>query len=596
VAAVCGRAGAAWAFAFVIALYGGLLRLDAFIQKYGTLDHPAWARVLTQDVAPIAAWVRPEGFSWRRDSNPYVGGDPVNYIKFAREMSSFYQAHVREPVFLALTRGWLWALDGQDAAVSFASITGSTLSIVAVFLLGSTLLSRPAGLIAATLLAIEREAITWAPDGWRDDTFTATVLFAAWSLVRLRRQPTTANALLAGVCCAIACLTRITALTFVLPALVWLVIDGSSPPRRERAKQAALAFALFAVGLAPYLISCAMATGDPLIAVNYHTIYYRHAEGMSIAEPMSATEYLRTKLAERPIATLDTAFNGLSVQPFITKWNGFGRWSEGLATALQWLAVAGLGALAFAAPGRLLLVVLLTSLVPYMVTWNVGGGGQWRFTMHAYPFYLAAAGVALVGGFRLIRLLAGGADRRIVARRVAVRVGAIVAVLLAGAVVYFAVPWFVVREAIAKGDSTSVETGRRDLVFYARGGWTEPRREGITVRISRGERSRVRIPLSVGRSYDIALRIEPVDPARQDRVSVLFNGHFVGAPRLAYDRDRVGSYTVRIQPHMVRSRSELVLVPSSLVAAGSAGRRFAWIDPDERIGVRLWYVRVIPLP
>jgi hypothetical protein len=33
VAAVCGRAGAAWALAFVIALYGGLLRLDAFIQK-----------------------------------------------------------------------------------------------------------------------------------------------------------------------------------------------------------------------------------------------------------------------------------------------------------------------------------------------------------------------------------------------------------------------------------------------------------------------------------------------------------------------------------------------------------------------------------
>jgi hypothetical protein len=508
-------------------------------------------------------------------------------------MTSFYQGHVREPVFLALTRGWLWALDGQDAAVSFASITGSTLSIVAAFLLGSALLSRPAGLVAAGLLAIEREAITWAPDGWRDDTFTASVLFAAWALVRVSRQPSTRNAVVAGLLCGIACLTRITALTFIVPALVWLVIDGS--PRRPRAQQAAMAFAALAIVVAPYLVSCAVATGDPLIAVNYHTIYYRHAEGMPIAEPMSAAEYFRTKLANRPIATLDTAFNGLFVRPFITKWNGFGHWVEGLASVLQWLAVAGLGGLAFIAPGRLLLVVLVTSLAPYMVTWNVGGGGQWRFTMHVYPFYLVASGVALAGGLRLIRSLAAGTERRAIAKRLVLRGTAVAGVLIAGVVVYLGAPWFVIREAIASGDAASVETGYRDLMFY-RGGWTAPHREGIWVRVSRGERSTVRIPLAAGRSYDIVLRIDPVDPAAQDRVSVLFNGHFVSAPRLAYDPKRVGSYPLRVQPHMVRSSNELVIIPSSLVAAGAAGRRFAWIDPDEQIGVRLWYVRVIPLP
>ena len=30
--------------------------------------------------------------------------------------------------------------------------------------------------------------------------------------------------------------------------------------------------------VAPYLISCAIATGDPLFAINYHTVYYRFAE------------------------------------------------------------------------------------------------------------------------------------------------------------------------------------------------------------------------------------------------------------------------------------------------------------------------------
>jgi hypothetical protein len=587
--------GAAWALAAVIAVYGGLLRLDAFVQKYGALDHPAWARILTHDVVPIVTPIRPESFSWRRVGQPYAGGDPINYIRFAREMTGFYQAHVREPVFLALTRAWLWALEGQDAAVSFASITGSTLSIVAVFLLGSALLSRPAGLVAAALLAIEHQAITWSPDGWRDDTFTATVVFAAWALVRLRRQPSTAHAGLAGLACGIACLTRITALTFVLPALAWLAADGSAPPRRERAWQAGIALGLFAVVVTPYLVNCAIATGDPLIAVNYHTIYYRHAEGMPIADPMSATDYLRTKFAGHPIATLDTAFVGLFVQPFVTKWNGFGRWVEGLGVVLGWLAVAGLGGLALMREGRLLLVVLVTSLVPYMVTWNVAGGGEWRFTMHAYPFYLVAAGVAVAGGVPLARSLSAGPGRRTIARQAALRVAAVAGVLLIGVVVYAGAPWFVIREAIGRGESTSIETGSRDQVFY-RSGWTAPHREGIWVRVSRGERSRVQIPLAAARTYDIVLRIDPADPARQDRVSVLFNGHFVGALRLSQNPDRVGSYSVRVQPHMVRSDNELVIVPETLVAAGSAGPRFSWIDPDERIGVRLWYVRVIPLP
>src|SRR6185312_15190609 len=58
--------------------------------------------------------------------------------------------------------------------------------------------------------------------------------------------------------------------------------------------------------------------------------------------------------------------------------------------ALQAFALAGLLALPFSRDGRLLLVILLGSLLPYAFTWNVGDGGAWRFTMHAYPLYVAA--------------------------------------------------------------------------------------------------------------------------------------------------------------------------------------------------------------
>ncbi|HUE77373.1 MAG TPA: glycosyltransferase family 39 protein, partial [Longimicrobiales bacterium] len=592
------RPAAAHLLAILITLYGGLLRLDAFAGRYGTLDHPAWARTVTEDVAPIAASVRPSGVLWGREARPYVGGDPINYLRFAREMKGFYQAHVREPVFLALTRGWLVALDGQDAAVSFASITGSTLTIAATYLAGAALLSPLTGLLAALLMAIEYEAITWAPGGWRDDTFTATVLFAAWALLRLRERPSLARAVIAGVLCGVACLTRLTALSFVVPGLLWLVADRAVPARRERARFAGVALLVLAAVVGPFLISCARATGDPLYAVNYHTLYYRFAEGRSIAEPMTVGEYLRLRISERPVATFDTGTTGLFVQPFVTKWNGFAPWGLALSPILPWLGVAGLAALPFFPAGRLLLVILLSSLLPYVFTWNVAGGGEWRFTMHAYPFYLLAASCALVGTIRAARAVARDPAllRRPVLASLAARAGAILVVAALGLAAHVALPWFVTREAIAHGDSTSVETGSRDLVFY-RSGWSPPRPGNITVRVSVGERSVVRLPLPAKIEYDLVLRLDPVDPAAQEQVTVLFNRRLVGTLRLSSDPERMGSYRVRLREDLVKVGSnELTIIPHTLVEAGSAGPQFAWLDAAERIGVRLWYVRVLPSP
>ena len=380
-------------------MYGGLLRLDSFVGKYGTLDHPAWARIATRDVAPLAAAIRPSSVVWQRVPNPYVGGDPITYIEYGRAMTTFYQPHVREPVFLALTRAGLWALDDQDFGVSLASAVGSTLAIFATYLVGAALLSPLTGLLAALLMAIEIEMVTWGVDGWRDDTFTATILFAAWALLRLRARPSFGNALLAGGLCGLSCLTRITAITFIVPALLWLIVERAPAARLERARAVGIATLILTIVVAPFLISCAIATGDPFFAINYHTSYYRFAENQPIHEPMSAAEYLRSKFVDRPIRTLDTGLNGLFVQPFITKWHGFEPWVEGFGSGVRAIAVVGLAALPFFAAGRLLLVILLGSLLPYIFTWNVGGGGDWRFTMHAYPFFLVAAALAVVGGW-----------------------------------------------------------------------------------------------------------------------------------------------------------------------------------------------------
>jgi len=577
---------AALAAALLITLYGGLLRLDAFTGKYGPVDRPAWARVLTHQVAPLARHLRPSAVTWGRVAQPYVGGDPITYLAFAREMTSFYQPHVREPMFLATTRLGLWAVGGQDEGVSLASTAGSLLAILATYLLGAALISPIGGLVAAALMAIDYNSITWAVDGWRDDTFTAAFVLAAWALVRFRERTTFGNALLVGLTAGAACLTRITALSFILPALLWIAAAGGGE-RRGRLVYAATALVIVTALVAPFLISCAIATGDPFYSINYHTAYYRFGEGLPIEHPMSAAEYVRLKFTRHPIGVFDVAVNGLFVQPFTTKWEPFDIWVKGLGIVLSGAALAGLAMWPFSSRGRLMLVMVLGSLVPYAFTWNIAGGGEWRFTMHVLPILVVAAVYAVGGVCRAART-------RPAMRPFALRAAAVTAIAATAIASYMALPWFTTKEAIANGEAVTIEAGDRGRVFYRRG-WSATHAEGlVNVRVSRAAHTSVHVPLPKKRPYEVVLRLDPVAPDRQDRVTVLFNRQLLGRIRLSWDPQRVGSHRISLPVEWVKvGDNEITLVPEVTVNAGSAGPRFAWLDPADTIGVRLWYVRVL---
>jgi hypothetical protein len=63
---------------------------------------------------------------------------------------------------------------------------------------------------------------------------------------------------------------------------------------------------------------------------------------------------------------------------------------------------------------------------------------------------------------------------------------------------------------------------------------------------------------------------------------------------LTWNPDRVGTYPLQLPSDKVRVGSnELTIVPDTLVPAASGGVRFATRDPADRLGVRLWYVRVL---
>ena len=572
--------------AAVIVVYGGLLRLDAFIGRYGTLERPAWARVMTHDVAPVARHVRPSTIAWGRIANPYVGGDPISYLEYARAMTSFYQPHVREPVFLVTTRLGLWATGGQDAGISLASAAGSLVAIFATYLVGAALFTPLVGLAAAAIMAIDYNSITWAVDGWRDDTFTATFLLSAWAMVRFHDRATFTNALLVGFTAGVACLTRITALSFVLPALFWIAMTGRTE-RRARLSYGAVALVITAAFVTPFLVSCAIATGDPFFAINSHTSYYRFGEGLPIDQPMSVVEYLRQKFSRHPVATLDVAINGLVVRPFSMTWQPFDIWIKGLAAALSVAALGGLAMWPFSVRGRLMLIMLLGSLAPYAFTWNIAGGGEWRFTMHVVPILAVAAAGAVATVLQAMRT-------RPAFGRVALRTAAIATVSALALAVYTALPWFSAREAIAGGEAVTIEANQRGRVFY-RTGWSQAHAEGLAnVRVSRDARASVHFPLPKKRPYVVVLRVDPIAPDRQDRVDVLFNQQLVGRLRLTWDPQRVGTHRVYLPIEWVKvGDNELTVVPETTVAAGSAGPRFAWLDPADILGVRMWYIRVL---
>ncbi len=579
-----------------ILAYAALLRLDALFGKYGPFSRPGWVVGLEHGVDAVRTALVPDDWIWTPPDRRYYG-DPQNYIRFAREMRHFYQAHVREPVFLAATRLFMALTGGLDESVSFASASFSVLAVLAIFLLGRAVHSTAAGLAAAAALAIDHEVVRWAPDGWRDDAYMAMVAFSAWALVRLSQRRTLAWGAVFGAAAAAACLTRVTALLFIVPALAAFVILGERPAWRARARSAAMAGLVFALAAGPYFVAITVETGDPLFAVNYHTIYYLDHEGQDPTQGLSAAQYLARKFQATPVATTEIAVRGLTDIPFESKWDGFGSWLPGLGPALRLLAIGGLLGWLFVPAGRLLLVMLAGTLAPYMVTWAVGDGGAFRFMMPAYPFYLVAA-VWCAGRAPRLVVESRDADRRTRLRRHAPLKIAVAAALVVAFVVFnWQMPYFVARETLRRGEPVTLGAGSRDRAFFV-DGWTALAREGnVTARLAAGERATLVIPLPLRRAYHVVLRMDPLPFAASppQRVRASLEGRALAEWTLVYSSDRVGTYEFDIPADAVApGRRRLDLAADFARLMEETGGAFPEIPRDQSAAFRLWYARITP--
>lgn len=591
----------------LILLYAAFLRLDGLFKSYGPFDHPRWLVGLQRAVAAAPAAV-PDGMTWPRRDIQADGGDPVNYLTFAKEMRGFYQAHVREPVFLATTRVMLALTGGQDVAVSLASILFSLALVVATYLLGASLGSQGVGLAAAAVIAIDYDVVSWSIAGWRDDASSFFCILAAWALVRFRATPGWKSSCALGVVAAFACLTRITSFVYLVPGLVYVAAVGRREGRANRLRFAGVAAALALALIAPYLVRCALEFGDPLYSINYHVRFYAAREqGVAPLEDdvakrlPGAAGYVLAKFRKQPLHAIDDAIQGLTSYPFNNKWGGLNVWSPQLAKVLEFLALAGLLAWLVQPPFHLMLLLLGASLTPYMMTWPILGGSEWRFTLHAYPFYLVAAfGLARDLGLagrafatEGLGVVVARLDRAHVVRQAA----AIAVVVAVGVPVAYGIPYLMARNALVRNEPAYLMAGRRDALVFG-GGWSSLVTRGTVVaRFSTERHTSLYVPLPRRRQYRVVLRMDPFhyDGAPDQHVKVSIGGLQVGEVTLAWNPDRVGTYEFLVPMSVTpSSRVRIDFQSEQLSPVARGGDAFPELPGHLPIAFKLWYVGVLP--
>ncbi len=601
----------AWTLLAGILTYGAILRLDAIAGRYGPVQSPSWlAAVQTRSFAPPAS-IRPASKVWaleplfphRDGSTARYRSDPHTYLDAARKMTWFYAAHQREPVFPYTTKTFLRLLNWQDVAVSFASAFFSLLTVWFTYLLGAAIWSRPVGLIAALGLSIDMDVVDLASLGWRDDAYMAMAVLCAYLTLRwwkagppgtrtvqfagLRLDATYLAAAVAGIAGGFACLTRITAPTFIAPGIAWLFVERRDAwPRQLIA--VALSFVMLLLVAGPFFLNCWRVLGDPFYAFTVHGSVYSLAEGRP--EYTGGTVgYIIEKFQRRPLLMADTVAQGLTTYPFTNKWGGLTHWMDGLGSWAAAAAVAGLVVLAALPRGRLVLMMALGSIVPFAFTWNVDP--DYRFTVQAFPFLLVAAAVAVaVAGDAIRRVLVPGSWPATVEwwrePRVpwATAVGVVAVTLL---IIWRLTPPMVQAETLRAREDATITAGARDGAFFKAGWSAVLRGPNVTTRMTSGE-GQLTIRLPEEGDYPATLRMDPFprplasSTAQLPVVDVVLNGTAIASIQLEWTPERVGTYRIMLPRTAVRRGSNQLALRV---------RRASGTDDQ---AITLWYLRVHP--
>ena len=265
---------------------------------------------------------------------------------------------------------------------------------------------------------------------------------------------------------------------------------------------------------------------------------------------------------------------------------------------LAWLAVPGVICLLKTRERRLVLLVGVTSLLPYAFTWRIPGGAEWRFTLHAYPFYLIAAAAAVELTVRharslpdMIRTRFGRPDRQ----TVVLGIGALAIGVTAGAAA-FALPYVEAREELSAGEATVI-SAERGGIFFGRG-WSRAIALGDTwMRFPLKPRVALRVPLPRQQDYAVSFRIDPFEPAanQPQLIGVFLNGRQLATFVSGLTPETPAGYLVPIPGSQVRpGLNTFELAAAHQIPARELRSRAAGVGQRHAVGFRFWFVRIAP--
>jgi 4-amino-4-deoxy-L-arabinose transferase-like glycosyltransferase/SAM-dependent methyltransferase len=211
-----------------------------------------------------------------------LGGDPSWYFGVARNLFegkgyvADHLVYTDAPIQDTPTAFWppaypvllasMWKITGFGlTSAKVLNATLGALTIVALYLLGTSMFHRKVGLLSAALFAVFPNAIAWLPLLFPEALFILIFVVALWVLVEF--MPETARGKVA-VAAAVGLLTGLAALTrgqgLVLApvaTLIWLSRDGWRPAARQSAVLA-LAAALL---IAPWTIRNWIVLDSPVL-------------------------------------------------------------------------------------------------------------------------------------------------------------------------------------------------------------------------------------------------------------------------------------------------------------------------------------------
>ena len=234
---------------------------------------------------------------------------------------------------------------------------------------------------------------------------------------------------------------------------------------------------------------------------------------------------------------------------------------------------------------------------PLRLHLDVPGGSEWRFTLHAYPFYLVAAARFLTGLRVLTRPMRLGRSLWNWRRTVVPAVVGGVLVAVAGWWLAIGLRYLRFREDVRTGEAARFEAGPRDRMFVGNG-WYAPTLLGnVRVRFSHGRQSILDLPLTAdGAMCGPCASTRSISTARRPNGARLLNAR---RWRTCASRDdsRIGTYTVALPAAMVREgENRLELQAADSTRAASVGGGAQEVRGDRDVAFLFWYLRVEPAP